>query len=90
MSIEYLEFKPIKKVGSLIGFCSFKDGKDYSFYQLAVHKRMEKKGNLCIRLIYPEKQAPNRQRQEEYDLDVNSFLLANYKEHIDNAFKNNT
>ena len=84
--IEYCEFKPIKKVGSLIGFCNFKDGRDYSFYQLGVHKLRERKGNLAIRLVYPEKQAPNKEKQQEYDKDINAYLLANFKEVIDNAY----
>lgn len=85
--IEYVEFKPVKKTGSLIGFVNFKDGRDYSFYQLGVHKLREPKGNLKIRLVYPEKQAPNKEKQQEYDNDVNAFLLANYKEVIESAYK---
>ena len=87
MSIEYLEFKPVKKTGSLIGFVNFKDGRDYSFYQLGVHKLRERKGNRAIRLVYPEKQAPNSIKQQEYDTDVNAFILANYKQVIDQAYK---
>lgn len=86
MSIEYCEFKPIKKTGSLIGFVNFKDGREYSFYQLGVHKLRVPKGNIKIRLVYPEKQAPTREKQEEYDNDVNAFLLANYREVITNAY----
>ncbi len=85
--IEYVEFKPVKKQGSLIGFCSFKDGRDYSFFDLGVHKFLKAKGNLKIRLVYPDKQTPNREKQQEYDNDVNAYLLANYKEVIDAAYK---
>ena len=83
MQLEYIQFRPIKKSGSLIGFISFKIGKDYSWHQLGVHKLQKPKGNIKIRLLYPERQHPEtRTFQEEIDEEVNAYLLANYKEHL--------
>lgn len=85
--IEHVSFHPVKKQGSLIGFVSFKYGKDFSFYELAVHKFRVPKGHLKIRLLYPEKQPPTRAMQEEIDMEINGYLLANYNEVITNAYK---
>lgn len=87
MILEYISFHPVPKQGSLIGFISFKHGKDYSYYELGVHKLLIPKGRIKIRLVYPEKQRPTRELQEELDGEVNAYLLANYKEVIDAAYK---
>lgn len=89
MSAEYISFHPVPKDRSLIGFVSFKYGKEYSFYELGVHKLLKPKGRIKIRLVYPEKQAPNKDMQEELDAEINAYLLANYKEVIDKAYKDN-
>lgn len=85
--LEHISFKPVVKTGSLIGFVSFKYGREYSFYQLGVHKLREPKDRIKIRLVYPDKQSPNRLMQQEFDNEVNAYLLANYKEVIDAAYK---
>ena len=80
-NLEYVSFHPIKKTGSLLGFISFKIGKEYSWHQLGVHKLKEAKGHIKIRLLYPERQHPETKiLQEEIDQEVNAYLLANYKE----------
>jgi hypothetical protein len=81
--LEYISFRPIKKIGSLIGFISFKIGKDYSWYQIGVHKLKNPKGHVKIRLLYPERQHPETKvMQEEIDEGVNSYILAQYPESL--------
>lgn len=83
MKLEYLQFRPIKNIGSLIGFCSFKIGREYSWYQLGVHKLDRPKGDIKIRLLYPEQQTPStRIMQEEIDKEINSYLISQYPESI--------
>ena len=86
MTLEYLKFHAVPKNGSLIGFISFKCGRDYSFFELAVHKLREKQGNRTIRLVYPEKQSPNREMQQFFDSEINGWLCANYPEVIKEAY----
>lgn len=79
--IEYPSFHKVKPHNGLIGFISFKIGKEYSWYNLGVHKLKEPKGNILIRLVYPEKQAPvSKNMQESIDEEVNHYLLAQYPE----------
>lgn len=85
--LEHVSFHPVKKQGSLIGFVSFRYGKDYSFYELGVHKFRVPKKHLKIRLVYPEKQPPTRKMQQDIDMEINGYILANYKEVIDAAYK---
>jgi hypothetical protein len=81
LNLEYISFKPVKRVGSLLGFISFKVGREYSWHQLGVHKLAKPKGNIFIRLLYPERQHPETKiLQEEIDREVNAYLLAHYKE----------
>ena len=80
--LEYIQFKPVKRDKSLIGFISFKIGKEFSFYQLGVHKLLKPKGNMKIRLLYPEKQSPSKTMQELIDEEVNAYILVNYRESL--------
>ena len=81
MILEFPQFSPVKRVGSFIGFMSFKIGKDYSWYKLGVHLLKKPKGNVKIRLVYPEMQGPpTRIMQEEIDEEANAYICANYKE----------
>ncbi len=79
--IEFPSFHKVRPHKGLIGFISFKIGKEYSWYQLAVHTLLKPKGNILIRIMYPEKQAPvSRSMQESIDEEVNHYLLAQYPE----------
>jgi hypothetical protein len=81
ITLEYISFRPVKQIGSLIGFISFKIGKEYSWHQLGVHELLKPKGHVRIRLLYPEKQHPeSKELQEQIDEEVNAYLLANYRE----------
>jgi hypothetical protein len=81
LQLEYPSFIKCKQAGSLIGFISFKVGRDWSWYNLGVHLLRIPKGNVKIRLVYPERQAPpTREMQEEIDSEVNSYILAQYPE----------
>ena len=82
LSLEYIQFKPVKRDKSLIGFVSFKIGREFSFYQLAVHTLLKPKNNIKIRLVYPEKQEPSQVMQEFIDEEINAYLLANYHESL--------
>ena len=86
--LDYVKFQTVPKQGSLIGFISFKYNREYSFYELAVHKLREPKGHIKIRLVYPDKQAPNKQMQESFDEEVNAWLLANNYEDIKKGCEN--
>jgi len=86
--LEYVSFHPVPKKGSLVGFISFKYGKLFSYYELGVHKLRVPKGRIKTRLVYPEMQAPKtKEIQEELDTEVNAYLLANYREVVENAYK---
>lgn len=81
--IEYLQFHPVNKVGSLIGFVGFKYNKVFTFSEVAVHKLKSAKGSIKIRLLYPEKVTPaNKESQQIIDEEVNAYIVANYKEAI--------
>jgi len=76
--LEYCSFHPVKKSGSLIGFCSFKFNKEFQFTEIAVHKLKEPKGNVKVRLLYPEKISPAKEVQMEIDEDMSAYISANY------------
>ena len=81
--IEYVSFHKVPKVDSLIGYCSFKFNKDFSFTEIAVHKLKIPKNNIRIRLRYPERCAPSKETQTLIDEEVNAYILANYREIFD-------
>lgn len=84
LQLEYLSFKPVKKAGSLIGFISFKIGREYSWYQVGVHKLKVPKDTVRVRLLYPERQHPETtQMQQEIDESVNAYLTAQYPEALE-------
>lgn len=79
--IEFCSFHPVKKVKSLIGFCSFKFNREFSFQEIPVHKLLIPKGNISIRLLYPENVAPaNKNMQQMIDEELNAYIIANYGE----------
>lgn len=81
--LQYPQFIPAKPVGSFRGFMSFKIGKEYSWFKLGVHLLKIPKGKTKIRLLYPEMQAPpTKLLQEEIDLEVSSYLAAQYPESL--------
>ena len=81
--IDFVRYHNVPKNGSLIGFCSFRYNQEFNFNEIPVHKRMEPEGNILIRLRYPKNIFPfNRKVQQEIDLDINSYILANYREDI--------
>lgn len=83
IQLEYLQFTPSHRVGSFVGFVSFKIGRDYSYYKLGVHLLRVPKGKTKIRILYPELQAPpTRLMQEEIDSEISAYLSANYKESL--------
>lgn len=77
--IEYLSFHPVKKVGSLIGFAGFRWKKEFTFSEVAVHKLKSSKGNIKVRLLYPEKVVPaNKESQQIIDEEINAYILSQY------------
>lgn len=43
MSLQFMSFKPIKRNGSHIGFCSFKWNNEFQFTEVPVHQILGKK-----------------------------------------------
>ncbi len=80
--IEYTKFHPVKKVGSLIGFCGFKYN-GIGFSEIAVHRLLKPKCHIKVRLLYPEKIEPTREMQLEIDEEINAYILTNYKSSLD-------
>ena len=83
MSIEYVSFHPVKKDKSLIGFCTFQWDKKFKFYKVAVHKLLNPKGNIRIRLLYNDQARPKNETYNEILSEVNAYILANYREALD-------
>lgn len=88
-NLEYISFHPVKKIKSLIGFCSFRYNKEISFNEIAVHKLLNPKGNIRVRLVYPEKKSgeayynpSSRAVQLSIDEEISNYIQAKYKEHI--------
>ena len=84
--IEYCSFRPVERKGSLVGFTSFKyDGK-LVFNELPVHRRLKAINRPAFRVLYPEGKTKgqssfnpiNKELQEEIDLEVSGYILANY------------
>ena len=81
--LEFVRFHPVKKVSSLIGFCGFHYNKSMKFSEVAVHRLRTPKGNIKIRLLYPERVTPaNKEAQQVIDEEINAYILANYPESL--------
>ncbi len=78
--IEFMRFHPVKKVKSLIGFCSFKYNK-IGFTEIPVHKiLLPTSKERVVRLLYPEAIKPNSEMQQEIDREISAYISANYRE----------
>lgn len=80
MSLEIIEFHPVKKSGSLIGFCSFKWNNEFQFTEIAVHKLLKSKGALKVRLNYHLSSRPKGNAYSEILKDINAYIVSNYPE----------
>ncbi len=74
-----MKFHKIKQVGDLIGFASFKYN-GIGFSEIGVHRLLEPKGNVKVRLLFPEKVKPFRDMQVAIDEEISAYISANYKE----------
>ena len=82
INLDYLSFtKTRTRIKGLIGYVNFKIGNDYSYYQLPTYLLKNPKGNILIRLLYPDRQPPpSREMQEAIDLELSAYLSCNYGE----------
>ena len=82
--IEFMQFRPVKrdKSNSLVGFLSFKWGKEFQFTNVPVHKLLKPKGNQFVRLLYLDDARPQGEAYYEILEEVNAYLLANYRENL--------
>ncbi len=80
--IEYMKFHQVKKNGSLIGFCGFKY-EGFSFSEIAVHRLLQPKGNVKVRLLFPEKIKPSSEAQVAMDEEISAYISANYRKALD-------
>lgn len=86
MPIEFMQFRPVERKGSLVGFASFKyDGK-FAFSGVAVHRRLKPNGKPLFRLLYPKQIGSegvefnpiNIEVSNEIDLEVSGYIAANF------------
>ncbi len=71
-----INFRKVNGANSHIGFVSFKYA-GLGFTDIGVHKLLNPKEYIRIRLVYPKSVAPSdRGTQEEIDREINDYLLA--------------
>lgn len=89
--IEDIKFKPVPRVDSLVGFCSF-GYHGLAFHDVAVHRSNDDSNKLRFRLLYPAYakdkfnfHPTNKETQELIDQEVSAYIFANFKEVVKNA-----
>lgn len=75
MSLEFLSFHPVKREKSLVGFISFKWGKDFQFTEVPVHQVLNENK---IRLLYLPNARPKGNVYNDILKEVNSYIVAQY------------
>lgn len=87
--ITRIMFKRVARDGSLVGFVGFTYDDKFSFTNVAVHQRLDKKG---FRLVYPQNKDHskpymfpiNRETQQEVDKKINEYLQGAFHEPNEN------